>query len=185
MGSSFSRLLRRHGWLVGVVGAVLVLTGLAFYSPDRQKSLTEFEAVGPTSRVQTSDVAAIQVQAGSRQWNIERVGGGNDSGWKTVNEGAKLDTATNEAIELGLRLLHNSPPERSFDTEAVEFGLTPPPLSITLTTRSGIRFEVDMGRANPTGMARYVRIRERNQSALHLMAGYVIEPWELVARKLP
>jgi hypothetical protein len=107
------------------------------------------------------------------------------AGWQLVGANAPLDAATGNALETGLRLLHNTPPERGFDTESPEFGLTPPALRLSLATRGGTAFEAEFGAANPIGLARYVRIRERGQSALQLMPGYVADPWERLVGQLP
>jgi hypothetical protein len=77
-----------------------------------------------------------------------------------------------------LRLLHNTPPERGFDDESPDFGLTPPALRVSLASSSGVALEAEFGGANAMGLSRYVRIRERGQSALQLMPAYVAEPWE-------
>jgi hypothetical protein len=173
--------LQRQAWaLAGAVAALLLLLGVALYSPDRQKGLTEFEAVGPMRHIETAAVVALRIEVGQRQWDLER----RATGWHMVQGGAPVDATTSDAVEMGLRLLHNSPPERGFDTESSDFGLTPTALRIHLSTNDGASFEADFGGANATGLARYVRIREPGRSALHLMSGYVVEPWEQVAGSL-
>jgi hypothetical protein len=159
---------------------VLLLLALAWYSPDRQKGLTEYQAAGPMRHIPTADIVALRIGTGARRWDLER----RADGWHSVEGGALLDTAAGSAIETGLRLLHNTPPERSFDTESPDFGLTPPALSVRLATSSGASFEAEFGHMNPMGLARYVRIRDRGESALHLLPSYVAEPWEQVAGKL-
>jgi hypothetical protein len=172
--------LRRHAWVLAAAAAALLLLGLALYSPDRQKGLAEYRAAGPMRHIATADVVALRLVAGERQWRFER----RAAGWQITEGGALPDAATISALEMGLRLLHNTPPERGFDTESPDFGLTPPALRVTLTTTGDATFEAEFGSANPMGLARYVRIRERGQSALHLMPGYVPEPWEQVVEKL-
>jgi len=167
---------RRNAWALVAAAAALLLTLLALYSPDRQKGLAEYQAAGPMRHIQTSDIVALRIVAGARQWRFER----RASAWQIVEGTAPPDFAT--ALETGLRLLHNTSPERGFDSEAPDFGLTPPALRVSLATAGGA-FDVEFGSANPMGLARYVRIREHGLSALYLMPGYVAEPWEQVAGK--
>jgi hypothetical protein len=172
--------LKRHAWVLVAAAAALLLLVLALYSADRQKGLAEYQAAGPMRHIGTADIVALRIVAGERQWRFQR----RAAGWQVGEGGALSDAATTSAIETGLRLLHNTPPERGFDTESPGFGLTPPALRVSLTTAAGATFEADFGGVNPIGLARYVRIRERGQSALHLMPGYVAEPWEQVAGKV-
>jgi hypothetical protein len=172
--------LRRHAWTLAAAAAALLLLLLALYSPDRQKGLAEYQAAGPMRHIPTADIAALQFAAEGRQWRLER----DADGWRIAAGGAQLDAATGDAIEAGLRLMHNTSPERGFEVESPDFGLHPPALRIVLATRSGAGFEVEFGAANPIGLARYVRTREGGLSALHLMPGYVAEPWQQVAGTL-
>ncbi len=172
--------LRRHAWVLAAAAAVSLLVALALYSPDRQKGLAEYQAAGPMRHIPTADIVTLRIVAGERQWDFER----RDTGWQITGGSAPVDTATAGALDLGLRLLHNTAPERGFDIDSPDFGLTPPALRVGLTTMGGATFEVDFGGLNPMGMARYVRVRERGQSALHLMPSYLAEPWEQVVGKL-
>lgn len=172
--------LRRHAWVLVAAAAALLLLMLALHSPDRQKGLAEYQAAGPMRHIATADIVALRIVAGEQQWRFER----RAAGWQIVEGRALPNAATTSAIETGLRLLHNTPPERGFDTESPDFELTPPALRVSLATTGGATFEAEFGGTNPMGLARYVRIREHGQSALHLMPGYVAESWEQVAGKL-
>lgn len=173
-------LLKRHTWVLVAAAAALLLLLLALYSPDRQKGLTEYQAAGPMRHIATADIVALRIVAGERHWRFER----RAAGWHIVEGGAPADAATTAALETGLRLLHNTPPERGFDAESPDFALAHPALRVSLTSSGGGTFEAEFGGANPMGLARYVRIREPGQSALYLMPGYVAEPWERIAGKL-
>lgn len=168
--------MRRFGLGISAALAVALLALLAWYSPDRQRSLAEHVAAGTMRDLSAADVARVRVVAGERAVSFQRGG----EGWQSA-DGAAVDAATATAIEAGLRLLHNAPPERGFDTESPEFGLTPPALRVSLVTRDGATFEAEFGHTNPIGLARYVRIREHGRGALHLLPGYVAEPWERIA----
>jgi hypothetical protein len=180
MHSRSIHVLGRHAWNLAAAVAALLLLALALYSPDRQKGLAEYQAAGPMRHIPTANIAAMQIAAGGRQWRLER----DADGWRIAAGGARLDAATGGAIEAGLRLMHNTSPERGFEVESPDFGLHPPALRIVMATRSGAGFEVEFGAANPMGLARYVRTREGGPSTLHLMPGYVAEPWEQVAGTL-
>jgi hypothetical protein len=171
--------LKRHAWSLLAAGAVALLLGLALYSPDRQKGLVEHVVNGPMRQIAPADIVALRVVSGAQQQRFERAA----SGWRVADAGAPADAATVNAIEAGLRLLHNSPPERSFDAATPEFGLDPAALQVRVQTADGQVFEAEFGAANPIGLARYSRVRSAGATSLHLMSGYVAEAWEQVAAK--
>jgi hypothetical protein len=170
---------KRHAWSLLAAAAVLLLLGLALYSPERQKGLGEHVANGPMSHIATADVVALRVVSAAGQRRFERIAGA----WRGAEGGAPADTSTVGAIETGLRLLHNSPPERSLDVATPEFGLDPAALQVHVQAADGQVFEAEFGAANPMGLARYTRIRSAGASSLQLMPGYVAEAWEQVAAK--
>ena len=170
---------KRHLWSLLAAVAVLLLLALAFYSPDRQKGLVEHVANGPMRHIAPADIVTLRLVSGARQQRFERVA----SGWRMADGGALADAGTVNVIEAGLRLLHNSPPERSFDAATPEFGLDPAALQVRVQTADGQVFEAEFGTANPIGLARYTRVRSAGVSSLHLMPGYVAEAWEQVAAK--
>ncbi len=170
---------KRHAWSLLAAAAVLLLLGLALYSPDRQKGLGEHVANGPMSHIASADIVALRVVSGARQQRFERAAGG----WRVAEGGAAADVATSNAIESGLRLLHNASPERSFDASTPEFGLDPALLQVRVQAADGQVFEAEFGAANPMGLARYTRVRSAGVSSLQLMPGYVAEAWEQVAAK--
>jgi hypothetical protein len=171
---------KRHAWILAAAAAALLLLAVALCSPDRQKGLGEYQAAGPMRHIATADIVALRIATGERQWRFER----GAAGWQMAEGGAMADAAASSAIESGLRLLHNTPPERSFDTDSPDFGLAPAALRVSLATTRGVTFEAEFGNANPMGLARYVRVRAGGQNALHLMPVYVAEPWERVTGKL-
>ena len=173
------RVLKRHAWAVAAVAAVLVLLALALRSPDRQKGLVAYEAAGTMRHIATDDVAMLQLAIGPRQQRFERRAGA----WRRAETGAPVDAATASAIEAGLRLLHNTPPERSFESATPAFGLDPPALQVHVQAADGRAFEAGFGAANPMGLARYARIRSGDSDTLQLLPAYVAEAWEQVAAK--
>ncbi|HWH81989.1 MAG TPA: hypothetical protein VNU71_07110 [Burkholderiaceae bacterium] len=166
--------LKRHAWTVAAVAALLVLLALAGHSPDRQKSLNDYEAAGTMRHIATPDIVALQLATPQRELRFERRG----AAWQRAGANAPLDAATGAAIESGLRLLHNTAPERSFDSAAPAFSLDPPALRVRAQTADGRWFEIDFGSTNPIGLARYVRTRSGGIEALLLMPAYVADAWE-------
>lgn len=179
VAAALLKVFKRHAWSLLAAAAVLLLLGLALYSPDRQKGLVNHLASGPMSAIAVADIAALRVVSGAQRQRFERTAGG----WRLAEGGAPADAATVNAIESGLRLLHSSPPERIFDTTTAEFGLDPATLQVQLQAANGQMFEAEFGAANPIGLARYTRIRSAGISSLQLMPGYVAEAWEQVITK--
>lgn len=174
-------MLKRHAWTIAAVAALLVLLALAWRSPDRPKTLSDHEAAGAMRHITTSDIVTLQLATPQRTLGLERSG----AGWQRAGAGDPVDAATGEAIETGLRLLHNASPERGFDSAAPAFGLAPPALTVHASTADGRVFEIAFGATNPLGLARYVRTRSDGIDALLLMPGYVAEGWEQLIAKEP
>jgi hypothetical protein len=173
------RALKRHAWVVATIAAVLVLAMLAWRSPDRQKGLVEYQAAGTMRFIATEEVVALQIVAGPSQQRFERRAGA----WQRAGTGTPVDAAVASAIEAGLRLLHNTPPERSFESATPAFGLDPPALQVRARASDGRVFEADFGATNPMGLARYMRTRSGGVDTLELIPAYVAEAWEQVAAK--
>jgi len=171
--------LKHHAWALAAIAALLVLLALAWRSPDREKSLSDHQAAGAMRHIATSDIAALQVATPQRELRLERSG----AAWHRAGTNTPVAAATGEAIETGLRLLHNTSPERSFDSATPAFGLDAATLQVRVQTVDGRRFEMAFGAINPIGMARYVRTRSDGVDSLLLMPAYVAEPWEALISK--
>ena len=154
---------------MAAAAALVLLLTLALRSPDRQKGLVEYQAAGTMRDIAVADIIALQLVAGTREQRFERRGGV----WSS-------DAAT---IDAALRLLHNTPPERSFDIATPEFGLDPPVFAVRLQTADGRAFEADFGAVNPIGLAHYARVRNAGTTALHLLPGYVADAWRPLMTK--
>lgn len=162
----------RAAWAAAGLAALTLLGVLALRSPDRQRSLVEYQASGTMRHINTGHVRNVRLSAGPDKRSFQR---GADGRW--LADGGAVDAASAASIEAGLRLLHNTPPERSFEAESPEFGLTPPALQVQLQTADGQSFEADFGAINPIGMAHYVRVRSAGQTAVHLMPSYMAQAW--------
>ncbi|MBI5861411.1 MAG: hypothetical protein Q7S85_00385 [Rugosibacter sp.] len=163
-------------WAAAALAALTLLGVLALRSPDRQQSLVDYQAAGTMRHIATERVRGIRLSAGPVSRSFQR---SVDGRWQVEDGAADAATATaaSASIEAGLRLLHNTPPERDFEAESPEFGLTPPALRVELRTADGQRFEAAFGAANPMGLAHYVRIRSGGRTAVHLMPSYLAEAW--------
>lgn len=168
--------LNRTAWAAAALAALTLLGVLALRSPDRQQSLVEYQAAGTLQHIDIERVRSVRLSAGPVSRNFQRGGDGRwgDDGGAADAVGA---TATAAAIETGLRLLHNTPPERGFEAESPEFGLTPPALLVEVQIDDGQIFEAAFGAVNPMGLAHYVRIRSGGRTAVHLMPSYTAEAW--------
>lgn len=171
-----SAALIRAAWPTAALAALALLGALALHSPDRQQSLVEYQASGTMRHIATERVSSVRLTAGPVSRGFQR---GTDGRWQADSDAADATnaTATKAAIEAGLRLLHNTPPERGFEAESPEFGLASPALRVELRTTDGGIFEAAFGATNPIGLAHYVRIRSEGQTALHLMPSYMAEAW--------
>lgn len=171
--------MKRHTWTITAVAALLVLLALAWRSPDRQKGLTDYEAAGTMRHIVTADIVALQVTSGPRRLRFERRNGA----WLRADGNATTDAGASATIEASLRLLHNTPPERSFDSATPAFGLDSTALQVRAQTADSRVFEIAFGATNPMGLARYVRTRSDGVETLLLMPTYVAEGWEQLVAK--
>ncbi len=165
--------LSRAAWAAAALTALALLGTLALRSPDRQQSLVAYQASGTMRHLATERVRSVRLTVGRVSHGFQR---GPDGHWQ-ADDGAAPAPTTAAAIEAGLRLLHNTPPERDFDAESPEFGLTPPSLKVEVQGIDGQAFEADVGAVNPIGMAHYVRIVSDGRTSIHLMPSYLAQAW--------
>lgn len=165
--------LSRRVWLGAALAAVALLVVLAFGSPDRQQSLVAYQAAGLMRHLQAQQVRSVRLAAGSVEQVYRR---GIDGRWER-GDGKPADPRVAEAIDGGLRLLRNTPPERSFDAESPAFGLAAPALRVEVQPDQGPPFTAEFGATNPIGMANYVRVRSAGGTSLYLMPTYLSEAW--------
>ena len=168
------QVLKRALWPAAAALAAGVLLALALHGERPGARLEQFEATGLMLHIAPASVTAVEVSAGERRWRFVRDGGG----WSVVEAALPPPSDIAVRIENGLKLLHNSAPERilSGDELAAQasFGLDPPALSVVATGTS--RFAIAFGASNPLGLARYARVAGRDDVAL--VPGYVAETWE-------
>jgi len=173
--------VRRWGWPVAATIAVAFIGILAFRGERPEPGLVRFRAAGLLVDWAIEDVMMVAVSGGGTYQTFHRVPGG---GWR-ADDGGTAPSLT-ERIETGLKLLHNSPPERRLttaefdDRSLAEFGLDPPRLAVTAQKAQGGSVTIYFGAVNPIGLARYTRIDGKPE--IVLLPSFVAEAWERVAR---
>ena len=150
----------------------MVLAALALIGPERRSSLGEATADGPLRHVPVDAVQRVQVRAGDRALQVQR----GPSGWSL--DGRPLSDGATAQLHAGLRLLHNTPPERRFDAESSEFGLATPSLAIDVRSADGGGVAVTFGAANPSGFGRYARVMEGPDAGVMLLPSDVYDHWQ-------
>jgi hypothetical protein len=165
--------LRRAGPVVLVAFAAAALIVLALHGRRPDPGLVRFEAAGLMT-LRPDDAREVRVVAGARRWRFVRAAGR----W-TAADGAAAPGAA-ESVDLGLRFLHVSSPQRVLERDevanrpAAEFGLAPPRYAVVVQTDAGA-FTVEFGGLNAQGLAQYARVPGRE--GLFLMPRFVGEPW--------
>jgi len=175
--------VKRWGWWFAAALAAGFLGLLAFHGERPEPGLGRFEPAGLLVGWPLEEVAAIDISAGTQRRSFRRVAG---SGWRgeggSGGSGGSAPANAEERIATGLKLLHNSPPERVFgatelsDGMLAEFGLAPPRLSVTAATAAGRSVTVHFGAANPLGLARYARVE--GQPEVVLLPIFVADAWQ-------
>jgi hypothetical protein len=170
--------VKSWAWTAAAVLAGGFIALLAFHGDRPEPGLVRFQAVGLLANWPIEQVTFIELRAGARQQLFHRDPHGD---WVPEADGARMLSDLPARIETGLKLLHNSAPQRTdlADEQLVEFGLVPPRLSVSVRQAGGQELTVDFGGVNPLGLERYARIRGRPE--ILLMPSFVAEAWEPLA----
>jgi hypothetical protein len=162
----------RHAWWLAAAAALLVLLALALVGPDRQSALGEHVAGGPLRHVEPQAVQRAELTQGPRSATLERDGA---TRWR--RNGQPLDDALAQRVEVGLRLLHNTPPEREFDAAQAEYGLATPSLTVVLHSAGTAPVTLAFGATNPIGLARYTHVQRGGDANVVLLPSDVHDAW--------
>jgi hypothetical protein len=166
------------GWAASAALAAGFLGLLAFHGERPEPGLARFEPAGVLVDWPIEDVATLDVFAGTAHRSFHRIGGS----WR--GEGEAMSAQLEERIATGLKLLHNSAPERIFaaselgEQTLADFGLEPPRLTVAARTAEGRSVTIHFGNVNPLGLARYTRIDGRPEVVL--LPAFVAKAWERV-----
>ena len=170
--------LKVWGWPLTAALAAGFLGILAFEGERPEPGLARFAPAGLLAKWPVQQVMSVDVSAGTGHRSFHRDPTG---GWRLEAVGAPATAELAESIETGLKLLHNSAPERTDLTseQLGEFGLEPAHLTVTAHAAGGDSIAVEFGGRNPLGLERYARVVGRAQ--ILLMPGFVADAWERVA----
>ncbi len=167
-------LLVRYALPAAAVLAGATLIVLATVGERENTSLAAFHAAGPMLHIDPAEITEVRVAKPGREWRFERAGGG----WRAAGATQPLTPRQAGRIEAGLKLLHNSAPEREFTPEEssrpADFGLASPALRVT-ALGNGKSFMVEFGSPNPLGLARYTRVGGSAHALL--LPSFVADTW--------
>lgn len=167
--------VKRWRWPVSATFAAGFIGLLAFQGERPEPGLARFTPVGLLANWPVQQVVSVEVSAGTSHRSFRRDSGGS---WRP--EAADVPDLA-ERIELGLKLLHNSAPQRTdlASEQLGEFGLENPRLVVTARITGGNSVTIEFGGSNPLGLERYARIV--GQAAVLLMPAFVADAWDRVA----
>jgi hypothetical protein len=151
---------------------------LAFQGERPEPGLARFTPTGLLAGWPVEQVSYVEVDNGTQHRSFHR---DPEGGWRLDAADAAVPADLDERIEQGLKLLHNSGPQRTdlASEQQAEFGLAPPRLAVTARTTAGSGITIEFGGLNPLGLERYARIVGRNE--ILLMPSFVADAWEQVA----
>jgi hypothetical protein len=170
--------VRTWAWIAGAAVAGGVLLAIALHGERPDAGLARYHPNGVMVAVPTERVAAVEVRRAGRIWRFSRT----PTGWTAVPEPAPGTRDPTPLVDLGLRLLHGSVPQRVMAGEEVraltlsEVGLDPPVLTVRAEVPGVAPFTIDIGGPNPQGLARYARVAGREE--IVLLNHYVADPWQ-------
>ena len=170
--------VRGWGWPVAAGFAAGFIGLLAFQGERPEPGLARFAPVGLLADWPVRQVASVEVRAGTFHRSFGRDPGGF---WRPEAADAATAADLAERIELGLKLLHNSAPQRTdlASEQLGEFGLEKPRLVVTARMTGGDSVTIEFGGTNPLGLERYARIVGR--AGILLMPAFVADAWDRVA----
>jgi len=173
--------LKAAGWVGAAMAATLAIVLLAAHGRRPDPGLVHFQAAGVMAEAPLERVSEVVVTRGERHWRFTRAEG---HGW-TAGAGMRpLGEEAAAQLESGLRFLHVSAPQRVMGrdelpgTPLAELGLDPPRFSVSVRTGALAPITVEFGGLNPQGLARYARVKGRDE--ILLLPSFVGEPWEHV-----
>ena len=170
--------VKAWAWTIAATLAAGFIGFLAFQGERPEPGLARFRPAGLLAGWPVEQVSFVEVDDGTQHRSFHR---DPEGGWRLDAADAAVTADLDERIEQGLKLLHNSGPQRTdlASEQQAEFGLVPPRLTVTARTTAGSSITIEFGGLNQLGLERYARIA--GQSEILLMPSFVAEAWELVA----
>ena len=154
---------------------VMVVTGAL----PQQKQFVKFEAKG-VMQVAPEQVNKVAIRAGERTGVFVRTA----DGWAS-EAGKPLDAGVAKHLSMAVQFMNTSGPVRVLEpseykgTDAKQFGLDQPRLSIVLFEGERPVLGAHFGGRNPDGMLEYVMVEGRRE--LYLLSRFVGEEWDAAA----
>jgi hypothetical protein len=154
---------------------VMVVTGAL----PQQKQFVKFEAKG-VMQVAPEQVNKVAIRAGERTGAFVRTA----DGWAS-EAGKPLDAGVAKHLSMAVQFMNTSGPVRVLEpseykgTDAKQFGLDQPRLSIVLFEGERPVLGAHFGGRNPDGMLEYVMVEGRRE--LYLLSRFVGEEWDAAA----
>ena len=177
--ASLTRLgVKAWAWAIAATLAVGFIGFLAFQGERPEPGLARFNPAGLLANWPIEQVRFVEIGSREKHQSFRR---DPEGGWRLGSADVALPADLDERIEQGLKLLHNSGPQRTDlgSEQLAEFGLAPPRLTVTARTTDGASTTIEFGGTNPLGLERYARIAGRSE--ILLMPSFVAEAWESVA----
>jgi hypothetical protein len=171
--------VRAWGWPVAAALAAGFIGLLAFQGERPEPGLARFAPAGLLADWPLHQVISVDVDAGTNHRSFRRDSGGF---WRPKDADAATAADLVERIETGLKLLHNSAPQRTdlSSEQLAEFGLEPPRIIVTARKTGGDSITIEFGGVNPLGLERYARIVGRPE--ILLLPAFVADAWKRVAQ---
>jgi hypothetical protein len=155
---------------------VMVVTGAL----PQQKQFVKFEAKG-VMQLPPEQVNKVAIRSGDLAGLFVRTG----DTWSS-EAGKPLDEATSKHLSMAVQFMNTSGPVRVLTpdeykgTDAKQFGLDEPRLSIVLFEGERPVLGAHFGGRNPDGMLEYVMVEGRRE--LFLLSRFVGEEWDAAAK---
>jgi hypothetical protein len=173
--------MRTAAWIAGSVAATGALLAVALQGERPEAGLARYRPEGVMVALPPERIAAVEVRRAGRTWRYVRT----PTGWSTSPGSAAAVRDPAPLVNLGLRLLHGSVPQRVMAGEEIralalpEAGLEPPLLTVRAEVPGAPPFSIDIGGPNPQGLARYAQVAGREE--IVLLNHYVADPWLALA----
>jgi hypothetical protein len=170
--------MKTWAWIAGATAAGVALLAVALHGERPEAGLARFQPNGVMVAVPPERVVAVELRRGDRTWHFSRT----SVGWTAPSGQSPGTRDPTPLVELGLRLLHGSVPQRvmaGVEARALtlsEVGLEPPLLTVRAEVPGAEPFSIDIGSSNPQGLARYARVAGNEEVVL--LNHFVAEPWQ-------
>jgi hypothetical protein len=173
-----SPLIRRAGWSLAAIAALVFLVGLALHGERPEAGLAPFKPAGLMTAFAPEEAREVEIADAGEIWRFRREG----RTWRAAEAPHAVPTDAGQRIDTALRLLRDSGPLRMLSPDEIgpappaDYGLGPQALRVTVRGPDGATFAIRFGARNPLGAARYAQVE--GMGGVPLIAAYVAETWQ-------